>query len=270
MKIAWIADYFVTQHLGGAQQTNDRMIQYGRELGYEIEEITADKFDPFMKADLMITNNVTTFDIKNIMAVSARIPTIRYDHDIWASMVRPQIFEGNLLNIFLSPLHKQIATINIGKEFNSICIPSPIDTDLFCRTETPKEKDTVLWVGSTAPHKGLGRLIDYANQHPEKRVNIISFDMENIELPSNITVVGEKHGNDLAGWYQKSEIFFHHPDHEAFGRTVMEAYLCGCELNVNKNIGAMSYDWDYNNYDEVKQHLKSEKMFWGEINKLIK
>jgi hypothetical protein len=45
--------------------------------------------------------------------------------------------------------------------------------------------------------------------------------------------------------------------------------LCGCELDLNKNIGAMSYDWDYSDYEEVKMHLQSEEKFWKEVENAI-
>lgn len=269
MRIAWIADYLLKEHLGGAQQTNARIIDYGRKLGHEIIEYTAKDLDMAMAVDLMITNNITTFNIEDIKRLMDRIPTIRYDHDIWCSLERPEIFDGTIQNIFLSPWHQEKVGLNIGKAIEGVCIPSPIDVKVFNKDNAVKEENTVLWVGSTAPHKGLDKLIAYAQQNPTKKVRVVSFDCPKESLASNIEIIGEKHGAELADIYRRSEIYFHHPDHEAFGRTVMEAYLCGCKLDLNDNVGAMSYDWDYNNYEEVKSHLQSEGKFWREIEKAM-
>lgn len=269
MRIAWVADFTIKEHLGGAQQTNARMIDFGRELGHEIIEYTAKDLDMKMCVDLIIMNNITTFDIEDIKKLMARIPTIRYDHDIWCSLARPEAFDGTIQNIFLSPWHQEKVGLNMKRVVEGVCVPSPIDTEIFNRDGAVKEENSAIWVGSTAPHKGLDKLITYAQQNPDKKIRIVSFDCTDADIAPNIELLGEKHGEELAEVYRKSEIFFHHPDHEAFGRTVMEAYLCGCKLDLNENVGAMSYDWDYNNYNEVKSHLQSEEKFWREIEKAM-
>lgn len=267
MRIAWIADYKLSEHLGGAQQTNARMIDYGRALGHEIIEYTAKDLDMSMCVDLIITNNLTTFDFENIRKLMDRIPTIRYDHDIWCSIALPEAFDGTMQNIFLSPWHQEKVGLNMKRVVEGVCVPSPIDTELFNRDGAVKEENSVIWVGSAAPHKGLDRLIEYAKQNSEKKIRVVSFDCADGEMASNIEFIGEKHGKELAELYRKTETLFHHPDHEAFGRIIMEAYLCGCKLDLNENVGAMSYSWDYNNYEEVKNHLQSEGKFWREIEK---
>lgn len=267
MTIAWVADFTIKEHLGGSQQTNARMIEHGRELGYEIVEYTAKNLDRKIVADLMITNNITTFDIEMIKSLMERIPTIRYDHDIWASIERPQVFDGTVQNIFLSPWHQEKVGLNMKRVVEGVCVPSPIDTKIFYKEGAVKEEGSVLWVGSIAPHKGLDKLISFAQQNPQKKIRVVSFDCPKDSLAPNIEIVGEKHGKELAEIYRSSEILFHHPDHEAFGRTVMEAYLCGCKLDLNENVGAISYDWDYDNYEEVREHLKSERKFWEVVER---
>ena len=155
----------------------------------------------------------------------------------------------------------------VAKEaMEGVCIPSPIDTSIFNKENAIKEEDSVIWVGSIAPHKGFNKLIDYAKVHSEKHIRVVSFDYQEMDIPSNVEIIGEKHGKELAELYKESEMLFHHPEQEAFGRTVMEAYLCGCKLDLNENVGAMSYDWDYTDYNEVKSHLQSEVKFWREID----
>lgn len=270
MKIAWIADYLLKEHLGGAQQTNARMINYGRKLGYEIEEITAKDFNTNIEADLVITNNITKFNINELIKLSKRIPTIRYEHDYWCSQMCPQLYDSTILNIFLSPLHKATSSGFAGRGIEGVFIPSPIDTEIFNNDGDIKRKEnTVIWVGSTAGHKGFDLLLKYAKDNPEKKIKIVSFDYTKTDLPENVEFVGERHDKELAKLYKESEEFFHHPQHEAFGRTVAEAYLCGCKLNINGNIGAMSYDWDYSNYDEFKSNVQSENKFWNTINEKL-
>ena len=268
MKIGWIADFFLDKHLGGAQQTNDRMIRYGENQGYEILKITPSNILEAWSTDLVILNNITTFDIKDIKSLIEKVPAVRYEHDEWCSSMYPEIYRKTLLNIFLSPLHFRRCSANAKRILKGICIPSPIDTEIFNNENVMKEKDSVVWGGSLAPHKGFDELLLYAKNHPEKKISIVSFDFDKRTLPENIEFIGEKHNEELAEVYKKTETFFHHPVLEPFGRMVMEAYLCGCQLDVNKNIGALSYDWDYNDYDSVKKFLHSEKVFWEEISKV--
>jgi len=269
MRIAWIADYKLSEHLGGAQHTNAKMIEYGEGLGYNIIQIEPRAFDCGFEADLVIINNIMNFRIEDIIKVAQRIPTIRYEHDRECSIKYPQIYDYTIQNIFLSPLHKSICEGNAKKELKGVCIPSPIDSSVFNLEGVEKEKDSVLWVGSVEPHKGFDKVVEYAKEYPQKRFYIVSFDYKEQELPSNMEFLGEKHGSELALVYKKCEELYHHPQHEAFGRTVMEAYLCGCKLNVNENVGAMSYDWDFNDYELIKNKLYSEPVFWGEIFKYL-
>lgn len=268
MRIGWIADYFISQHLGGAQQTNDRIIKYGEKHGYEILEITPNNISEAWSTDLLILNNITMFDIEEIKSLIKKIPAIRYEHDEWCSQMHPEIYRKTLLNIFLSPLHFQRCSVNAKRVLKGICIPSPIDTKIFNKIDVKKKKDTVIWGGSFAPHKGFDELLLYAKNHPEKEISIVSFDFDGRDLPENIKFIGERHGEELAQVYKEAEIFFHHPVLEPFGRMVMEAYLCDCQLDVNKNIGALSYNWDYNDYDTVKRNLQSERIFWEEVFKV--
>jgi len=267
MRIAWIADYTIKEHLGGAQHTNAKMIEYGRSL-HQIVEISPKEFNPVEireNFDLAIINNIMLFKIEDILRLEQMIPTVRYEHDREASRVYPQVYGFTIQNIFLSPLHKRVCEKNVGRELRGVCIPSPIDYQVFNKDGATNTKDTVIWVGSIEPHKGFDRFITYMTKHPKKKGYIVSFDYKEGELPANVEFVGEKHGEELAEWYRKCEVLYHHPQHEAFGRTVMEAYLCGCKLDLNENVGAMSYDWDYSNYQEVKDKLQSQKLFWETI-----
>ena len=55
---------------------------------------------------------------------------------------------------------------------------------------------------------------------------------------------------------------------EAFGRTVAEAVLSGCELVCNDNIGALSYGWD-GRREWAEMLAKAPADFWRIVTEVL-
>lgn len=274
MKVAWIADFDLNDHPGGAQQTNDVMIKYGLSIGHTIDVIKPNVFatTDFSKYDLIILNNITLFDKNKILQLCKTYKVIRYDHDILAATLFPQIYKAVIKTIFLSPLHKDQA-FAIGKTSGAFeCVPSPIKDDIFCiNTEVKREPNSVMWSGGLTPGKGLDEFEEYIKSNPDKKFYVAGWgDSQRFKKYENVTCLGQLTHKDLAEWYQKSEYFYHKPNWlDAFGRSVMEAYLCGCKLITNNNVGAMSYGWNLDDYEFIKGELHSEPKLWDIIEKVI-
>lgn len=46
--------------------------------------------------------------------------------------------------------------------------------------------------------------------------------------------------------------------------------MCGCKPIVNDNVGCLSYDWNYDDFEEVKARLKAApRLFWDKIEELL-
>jgi glycosyltransferase involved in cell wall biosynthesis len=270
----WLADYTTKEHQGGAQQTNQVMVDYGISLGHRIEYMTPLKFsvDKLKKSDLVIINNIMKFSPYQINWIIENVPYIRYEHDYdVAKLIKnfPNIYKKSKLNIFLSPLHKQETESLIGEKIKSEIIPSPIK-DFYSKND---KREGILWVGNIVSEKGLSNVIRYMKNNPNKMLKVIGFGdcdlAKELKSLKNVKFIGEIKHSNMINEYNKAEAFIHLPLwKEPFGRTIAEAYLCGCDLIVNNNCGAMSYNWDWNNYDLIKQTLNnSSEVFWDIIKK---
>jgi len=272
MIIAWIADYFVEEHQGGAQQTNEEMIRYGESLGYKIIKIRPDDFSKkvLKNVDLAITNNIMKFHSDYIEWISDNVPFIRYEHDYSCLDNHKNPFRNAVASIFLSPLHYK----SIGIECPNVkYVPSPV-IGFEPIKNVYRKKNSVIWIGYFSKHKGLDRIVDFALNNLNYNIDFYgNHDHEVIvELNKyrNLRYMGFLNGiKAKKKAYSSYEYFIHLPNwNEPFGRTILEAYLCGCGLIVdNDRIGAMSYGWDYSNYDMIKKETENAPAKFWEIVK---
>jgi len=280
MYIIWIADYTTKEHYGGAQQTNELMVRYGRKIGHEVEYMlpleSQFSISKLKKADLVIINNLTRFKPSWINWIIENKPYIKYDHDhATARLIGkfPKLFLSSRLNIFLSPLHLQGVSKLVGYKIpRSVIIPPPMDTKTFKITNKNRIKDSVFMCGSLSPAKGINKMIDYLNANKEKKLFLAGWNENQARKlinMKNVTFLGKIQHDKLPEVYNRYESFILLPTkEEACSRVVLEAYLCGCRLITNKVVGAMSYKWDWKNYSEIKAKVESENHFWELINKL--
>ncbi len=205
MKIAWLNDYKLSEHSGGAQVTNSIIIKKGRELGHEIDEITpkdliengkfanmeldwdlTTTFDKrFEQYDLMILNNINAFKTEVIEWIIKNKKYVNYLHDFSFCRYRnakceqckvkctpakifQDLFANSLLNIFLSPLHLQIHEKFFGPTMrDAIYIPSPIEEGKFYPDKNIQH-DAYLYAGIIMNHKGVSQILDYADTQKGK------------------------------------------------------------------------------------------------------
>lgn len=265
--ILWIADYTVKQNKGGAQQTNKVMIDYGRAKGHYIKTITGEEQVPDIeKYDLIVLNNITKFSKEDIEKLIDSGKCVRYEHDLWVAKNYSDLYKKVRRTIFLSPLHRDEVFKLVNYKFeNYDLVPSPIKPELFKISEVKKEANSVIIVGNLCKDKGVDDLISYAKNNTYLKFYAVGWgaSVDELKEVENIEYVGELNQKDLVKYYQKCEYFYHRPNWvEPFGRTVIEAYLCGCSLLVNNNVGAISWDWDFSNYNEIKKNVQSQNNFW--------
>jgi len=276
MKIAWVADFIVKTYIGGAQYTNEMYIKKGKELGFSIDVITPDdiKNDNY---DLYILNNIQVFYNKCrkwLLNVIDNKDYILFSHDYFVSgnfKNFKNIFKNALLNLFLTKAHmfEYLKYHDIGKaDYNT----SPIDTEKFkISNSIIKDDKLAIWIGNMHKNKGLNNLLKFAKEKPEWWFKLFGKLPKNVTFSNNIEVIGEVEQNELVKWYQKARYFIALPNWiEPFGRSVVEAYLCGCDLIVNDRIGVIQENWDWNNYDSIKKNCKTEKRFWEKVKNAIK
>ncbi len=282
-KIVWIADYNELEHSGGAQQTNRFLIDYGRNLGFYIIEANCRDLKRFglPKGDFYILNNISLIWRNAHDAVIEIIKNrkyIRYEHDyLWTASIDVElVFRNALATIFLSPAHRK--EHEKRRIFPSVVHlqPSPVDLKKFKIKKRKRKKNSVLYAGGIAPHKGLDRVIEYARTSPHLKFTIIGWVEQEydkrISLPFNCTIAEKAPHEKMPDILNQYEYFIHLPNWiEPFGRAPLEAYLCGCKLIVDTaKIGLFSYPWDFSNYDTiVKEMEEAPKRFWQFIYSVV-
>ena len=153
-----------------------------------------------------------------------------------------EMYRRSLLNVFLAPLHKRVIEGIVGAESlgRTFLVRPMIDTSVFFDRSLPRDIDN-LFVGSLTEAKGMAHLKE---RYPE----------ENVTLAGNQGLgVDATFGRQL-GFVPQEELpllmnralnFVFLPRWpEPMGRVVVEAALCGCNLIVNGNVGAVSFDFD--------------------------
>lgn len=273
MEIAWVADFIIKTHkAGGAQYSNQMIIDEGLRRGYDIDIITKDDI-PDREYDLYILNNLRYIDRQFLDDVIGNKKYIRWEHDYWICGMnkhRPHILPNSLLNLFMSARHlKECQSMLKIKIPNADYVTSPIDTDKFC-IEGKKQKGLVVWSGHDRPdNKGFANAIKYAEDNPGLKFKMFGIFKDKHRLPPNVDIVGEVEQGIFIGWLKKAQYLMAVPNWiEPSGRSVMEGILCGCDLIVNGNIGILSENINWNNYNEVVELAHSEGKFWDLVEKL--
>ena len=283
MKIIWVADNSIKDHPGGAQITNNLMIEFGRKLGYTILEWTKNGGETFeeSKHDLFIINNINELYIKNKAIFEDIVENktfVRYVHDYdWVYGTIPETFIAKMfskskINIFLSPLHFKRTKMTGLPIDNHAIIPPQIS--LRAQSGGTRRSNFVIYTGGIATHKGITNIINYALLNPHLTFHLYGW-VENSSivkrLPNNVKVFEPIKHDGIYARLRDYEYFIHLPLwNEPFGRSVAEAYLAGCKLITNGKVGFQSFDWNYSDTNMVANKLAmSPNVFWDTVTKFI-
>jgi len=227
-------------------------------------------------SDLVVLNNITEFNPREIEWITSHKPYIRWEHGY--SYRRPKekefylrIFKNSLCNIFLSPLHFEEHRKDVPLE-NAMVMPSPMNVDLFKDHNLDRDID-FLFVGRFSPPKGVTNVLNLSVVNPDKAFYFTgSGPLESfIRQYKNCTVLRDVPYEKMPELYSRAKKLVHLPLWpEPFGRVVLEAYLCGCELIVNGRIGALSYNFPFHNESKVRTLLKEAPVqAWKKIGEIF-
>lgn len=284
MKVAWIQDMDPFTDAGGAQQTDKSHILFGIRNGHEVEVILKDQFYDD-NIDLTVVSNAQSFSTEFLN--SLRIPYVIFLHDYWG-LCRYRLFypmqdkcrscylkdrfllflQNSALIIWLSPLHREswLFTYPELKEHKHTIIPSAINVDLFYNLE--QERHGVLAINAGLKFKGVSRFREWAEEHRDVNIDLVGSIDE--LLPNNVHSINFVPPLKMNGLYNKYQKFIHLPTTpQPFERTVAEAYLAGCEIIGNRNIGALSFPW-FTDREMVRICLQTvNKQFWDCLKRVI-
>ena len=145
--------------------------------------------------------------------------------------------------ITASPLHGKTIEGYLGSKLDNL-YPYLVEVDFEKFTEKGVQKDIeYITVGAMNPWKGT---YDVCEKYG-KDLTVVGYGDPSL-VNSNANFVGKIPNADLPDWYSRSKNFVHMPRwKESFSITTAEASLCGCNVIVNENVGAMSFNEDLSN-----------------------
>jgi len=281
MKITWIADFQQNQRAGGSQMTDRYLINYAKFLNHKVDELglfninNLENIDSYLsRYDCIILSNYYELDRtekgSELINKLQKHKYIRYIHDYdgyYTGNVdierKKTVIESSVATICLSPAHMQETIRLLAKAKEMFCVPSFIDTDKFFNADIKDKIYKSITFGEIAKHKGIYNLMKLHRKYEQ-----IDFYTHNVNQDlklGNILIKPAINYELVNNFLNKYKTFVFYPEWiEPFGRTVAEAYLSGIDMDVDKNkIGFYSYDWDYNNKQEVISKLKTARQdFW--------
>jgi len=262
MKVAILNDLPIFAGIGsGAEMSTEVMMKEGWHRGHIVVSFTNETMKDLTGFDVIVLKNITQFGDR---IFRLKEPFVNWPSDYafckWRLFYRQgivcqecaglenwkQLFQNAMLNIFLSPLHRQAYEHVFPSMGENVCIPSPIEVERFKpQAGVPRQPGLVIGVNSLLPFKGINTVLSYASEHPEKHFIFVGAKADGtIRFPANSEYREFVPNTELPAMYSNAEYFVHLPETpQPFERTVAEAYLCGCKLIVNKLVGATSYDW---------------------------
>jgi glycosyltransferase involved in cell wall biosynthesis len=174
-------------------------------------------------------------------------PYVIFEHDHWnivqewqAGRVKPICNRAEAM-VLLSPLHRaRFLSMHRVKPRSVHIVPSAIDPSPFWKAQN---KEGTIWMGTFDPGKGIAEAAEWAGANGP--VDFYGWGPTPPEEGPNVRLHGWVQYEDVPDTLAQYKRFLFLPAApEAFGRTVAEAYLSGCELVCNENVGALSWGWE--------------------------
>lgn len=261
-KILWLADYDLSQAPGGAQRSDQMIIDQGRLLGFNILKISVSTLSDSLNIhdfDVVISSNIHALTIKKkdlIDQISKHKCHIRLEHDsneYLSQEDRIKLFGNCYKTIFLTDFHYDFFKRYYGDIFNNIeIVYDPIDSDNFIDLKNKRE-DKILYAGYLHPLKGAYEFFDFALQNQNKQFVVAGWPSNHIinhllSSIKNIQYLGLLDHDKMPIVYNKYQYMFYSPNlNEPFCRSVGEAVLCGMQILTDSSdrIGCLN---------EIKKH----------------
>ena len=291
--VAWVHD---TQKYGGAELSNQTVIEVGRRLGFEIYECYPETFDKkkLIEADLLIINNFFYFEPQQYYFIldllfEYRRPYVKYEHDhreVYGDTARIKLarllFGRSFLNVFISPFQAENHRKRLGKLIDPYyLLPPAVDVEMFeILPEIERDpKKVVNLTGRLYRSKGLDHIANFVRAKSHWwSFEIYTKNVEDVKRhfhkAKNVEVFAPVKYEELPEIYNSAGFVIHLPQaYEACGRTIAEGVLCGCSPIYNENVGIKSFayfhlgDKERFNYDTFKEAIRQGPyFFWKAVD----
>jgi len=270
--IYWLHDYRLKDWLGGAQLTTSIML---KNSPYKVKMMYPNQFDRNkLDGHLILISNCGLYKRSDLDWIINTQRYIKYERDVAFCKHRHAIghdcriecrdtlefytrmFQHSILNVFLSPrqarLYLHYMDLNEDKIFYS---PSPVEIEKF-EYSGPKE-DLYLAVAGSGNEfiKGIDLI---RKEYKDKNLLVLGSDK---------VVPYEK----MPSWYKRARYFIAKPRVvEGFCRSAAEAFVAGCILITNGNVGFTEYKWPFDDKNYIIEQLRrSPERFWEKIGEYL-
>jgi len=277
-KILWISDFNLNHTIGGAQRSNELLINKGRELGHSIFEANYNynfKVTDFNDYDVLVSSNLEAIyrsDKEVIKKISEHKNHVRLEHDLnryLSKEDRQLLFNSCKKTFFLTDFHYEIFKNYYGDIFKNVeIVPDPIDSKTFYNKQLERE-DKILYVGFMHELKGTLAFFEFVLANPNINFVIAGWGARVFDhLAStckNVEFLGPVTYESMPDLYNKYETLYYTPVlPEPFCRSVAEACICGTKLICfNPNIVGCIHDMDKHGLDSFKESCsKASEVFW--------
>lgn len=239
MKIGWLGDEY--DWAGGAELTM-AALKVAAPEGVEIVDCPPGDVKGGM--DRYVAGNVVSYSITDLLALGGEPDRlVKYVNDVWPHgdpALRRWVCDGATL-VFCSPLHRDRFPWPVTGETH--LVPPPIDLDRFhAAAEGSPGRAGACWAGMAFYGKGIGQALEWAAQNAPEGLDFYGHGPM-MPQPSQLArPKGAVPYPDMPAVLARYERFVFLPTQlEPFARVVVEARAAGCELVVNRNVGALHW-----------------------------
>lgn len=253
MNILLVSDFGIHHNIGGAQRSNQLIMEEGQKRNHNITTLHFDTDPSILNQhyDIVISSNLEMlYQQKNATDLLQYIVSakkhVRLEHDANRYLGhedRKMLFQSCDKTFFLTNFHYEKFIEMYGPIFKNVeIVPDPIDSKLFYNAGNERE-DKTLYVGYMHYLKGTNTFIQYVLEHPDDNFVVAGWGDDNFQyslrsLP-NVEWLGMIDYSEMPNIYNKYARLYYHPKFfEPFCRSIGEAILCGIHIDANDLIGA--------------------------------
>ena len=243
MKILLVSDFGIKHSLGGAQRSNQLILDEGIERGHDISiyHYDTDQSVLWDNYDVVISSNLEIISRTNpmILQYCTTSPNhVRLEHDFCRYLdnnIREYLYTSCVKTFFLTNYHYKKFVEYYGDYFKNVeIVPDPISKHRFHDMELER-KDDILYVGFMHPLKGTDNFINYVINNTDKTFTVAGWGDSRYEdfmkSTSNVNFFGKIDYADMVQLYNSHKQMYYNPDFdEPFCRAVGEALMCGVDI----------------------------------------
>jgi glycosyltransferase involved in cell wall biosynthesis len=252
MKVLLISDFGIEHTPGGAQRSNQLIIEEGIKRGHKIHKLHYDsRLSPLLdEYDVVISSNLEVFSRVNqdlVINLTKLENHVRLEHDsnlYWNDSFREIFWKSCRVSFFLTEFHHSFFLEKYGNIFNNVkIVPDPIGEDFF--DMGLQRTDEIGYVGFMHYLKGTDNFIEYVLNNPDKKFLIAGWGnesyMSKLSKFDNVEMLGKIEHEDMPKFYNRVVAIYYNPIcNEPFCRAVGEAIMCGTEvIGGSSSIGSL-------------------------------